>query len=323
MSDNVINNFRGENFFLSNFYMAPVMYDGITYTNSEAAFQAQKCANYEDRKAFMDLNPSDAKHKGRHVLLRDDWDKVKISVMYNIVKEKFVQNPVLRLKLMTTGAAKLEEDNTWGDKIWGTVKGIGENNLGKILMQVREELYNDHELIVIEKNDGMYSGYILKNNCYAMVFNSDPEQLFTSIKNATDTDYIVTCLDKSDADEFMMFADKQVVIWRYDNLSPFAFGGSCNSKIPVSTKISLFDYKVVQLHKGFVGIVIDDGPAKGVYELRSGGLVGDTVEDVNSDIDACADVNVMLAQIDTACNIRNKARLVLNEAFGLAGKDTK
>lgn len=34
---------RDENFYLSNFYECSIDYDGLTYLNAEAAFQAQKC----------------------------------------------------------------------------------------------------------------------------------------------------------------------------------------------------------------------------------------------------------------------------------------
>ncbi len=37
-----IDSFRGKYFFLSNYFIAPVMYEGLTYQNNEAAFQAQK-----------------------------------------------------------------------------------------------------------------------------------------------------------------------------------------------------------------------------------------------------------------------------------------
>ncbi len=37
-----IKEFRNEYYFLSNFYSAFVKFDGITYLNNEAAFQAQK-----------------------------------------------------------------------------------------------------------------------------------------------------------------------------------------------------------------------------------------------------------------------------------------
>lgn len=141
----MINDFRGKYFFLSNFYEAPVTYKGITYRNNEAAFQAQKVSNFEKQKEFSNLNPSEAKKKGRHVRLRKDvdWDSVKTGFMREIVSIKFNQNEDLKIKLLATGDEHLEEGNTWGDKIWGTVNGVGENRLGKILMKVREELRND------------------------------------------------------------------------------------------------------------------------------------------------------------------------------------
>lgn len=136
----VIDSFRGEYFFLSNFCEVPVMYDGITYLNNEAAFQAQKTLNREQRLDFAMLNPSQAKKKGRSVSLRPDWEEIKINVMYEICKAKFTQNENLKRSLLNTGNAELIEGNNWGDKIWGQVNGIGENNLGKILMKIREEL---------------------------------------------------------------------------------------------------------------------------------------------------------------------------------------
>ena len=67
-------------------------------------------------------------------------EEVKDKVMYEIVLAKFTQNPDLKEKLLATGDEYLEEGNTWGDTIWGTVDGVGENRLGKILMRVRDEL---------------------------------------------------------------------------------------------------------------------------------------------------------------------------------------
>lgn len=132
--------FRGQYAFLSNFYDATITYAGLTYQNSEAAFQAQKCVQDYDKKKFCNLNPSEAKRLGRRVQLRSDWDSIKYRKMYEIVKAKFEQNDELRENLIATGDAHLEEGNTWGDRIWGTVNGIGENHLGITLMKVREEL---------------------------------------------------------------------------------------------------------------------------------------------------------------------------------------
>lgn len=132
--------FRGEYDFLSNFYEAEITYDGITYKNSEAAFQAGKCLDYNERLKFAELNPSAAKRLGRRVALRPDWEDVKYGVMQAVVKAKFEQNEDLAEKLLATGDAHLEEGNTWNDRTWGVCRGVGKNWLGVILMGVREEL---------------------------------------------------------------------------------------------------------------------------------------------------------------------------------------
>lgn len=143
---NEINSFRGKYYFLSNFYEAPVTYNGLTYQNNEAAFQAQKTLIESERKRFCSMNASEAKKTGRHVILRKDWEDVKIDIMRDIVEAKFRQNPDLAEKLLATGDAYLEEGNTWGDRTWGTVNGQGANNLGRILLEVREELSQERDL---------------------------------------------------------------------------------------------------------------------------------------------------------------------------------
>lgn len=138
-----IRGFRGKYSFLSNFYSTPVhalvIYNGHAYYNTEAAFQAQKCP--ERMCEFVSLNPSEAKHLGRYVPLRSDWDEVKDGIMYEIVLAKFTQNERLRNALLATGDANLIETNNWGDRYWGEdEEGNGENHLGKTLEKVRENL---------------------------------------------------------------------------------------------------------------------------------------------------------------------------------------
>lgn len=136
----MINEFRGPYYFLSNFYEAPVTWNSITYRNNEAAFQSAKTNSIVVRETFATMDPSAAKREGRRVVLRPDWEEVKYQIMYEICLAKFTQNKELRERLLATGDEYLEEGNTWGDRIWGTVNGQGNNWLGKILMQVREEL---------------------------------------------------------------------------------------------------------------------------------------------------------------------------------------
>ena len=128
--------------FLSNFYDCKVTYDGITYRNSEAAFQAQKTKTKHERLRFAHLPPQKAKSMGRGVELREDWEEVKDQIMYEVVKAKFQQNPDLKQKLLDTGDAEIVEGNHHKDWYWGVDMGTmqGYNKLGKICEKVREEL---------------------------------------------------------------------------------------------------------------------------------------------------------------------------------------
>lgn len=101
-----ISEFRGEYYFLSNFYSAPVTYNGMCFENNEAAFQAAKCP--ERMTEFCRLNPSEAKRLGRRVKLRGDWEAVKDTVMYEICKAKFSQNPDLADKLVATNFEEIK-----------------------------------------------------------------------------------------------------------------------------------------------------------------------------------------------------------------------
>ena len=136
----MIDRFTDEYFFLNNFYESKVTFEGITYLNNEAAFQAMKTLDESERRSFAGLDPDSAKRAGRKVSLRSDWEEVKTDLMYEICKAKFTQNKELTEKLLATGDEELVEGNDRNDRIWGKVNGQGENRLGIILMKVREEL---------------------------------------------------------------------------------------------------------------------------------------------------------------------------------------
>lgn len=138
----VIDRFEGEDDYLSNFYISPCTYEGITYSSSECAFQAAKSTDPEVRATFIDMKPGKAKRKGKEIALRTDviWDEVRDSIMLEVVRNKFKENKDIARKLRQTGHSKLVEGNNWGDTYWGQVDGVGENKLGEILMQIREEI---------------------------------------------------------------------------------------------------------------------------------------------------------------------------------------
>jgi len=60
--------------------------------------------------------------------------------MREILTERFKVGTTLAQQLIATGNAKLEEGNWWGDTFWGTCNGKGQNWLGKILMEIRNQL---------------------------------------------------------------------------------------------------------------------------------------------------------------------------------------
>lgn len=136
----VIPEFQGKYRFLSNFWDCPVTYNNITYLNAESSYQAQKCPNIAH--SFANLSAYDAKKLAYNVAVFPDWEETKLQIMADIVYQKFLQNPELREKLLATGDAVLVEGNKWRDTYWGVCNGVGENWLGRILMQVRQLLKN-------------------------------------------------------------------------------------------------------------------------------------------------------------------------------------
>lgn len=143
MTNEAITQFRDQYRFLSNFYMVAVEYEGIRYPSVEHAYQAAKTLDGHERRWVATLaTPGVAKRVGRTLSLRADWETIKIDVMRTLLAEKFCPriNPVLVALLERTGGADLIEGNTWGDTFWGVCNGVGENWLGKLLMERREAL---------------------------------------------------------------------------------------------------------------------------------------------------------------------------------------
>lgn len=140
MTTNKIDRFIGEYSFLSNFFLSPVKYNGVEYRSIEHAYQAAKATTPIDHDSIASATtPAKAKKLARFIILRPGWDGSKVGLMEELVWAKF-SIPELKEKLLATGDAILIEGNWWNDTFWGICKGKGQNILGKILMNVREEL---------------------------------------------------------------------------------------------------------------------------------------------------------------------------------------
>lgn len=148
---NVINRFNGENKFLSNFQASTFFYNGKKYATVEHAYQALKTLDPEEHEKVRNaIAPSQAKKLGKTLTLREDWDQVKTQTMLELLRLKF-QNAFLRCKLIVTHNAIIIEGNTWHDTFWGVCNcskhnGEGQNILGKLLMQVREEVKEEDRI---------------------------------------------------------------------------------------------------------------------------------------------------------------------------------
>jgi ribA/ribD-fused uncharacterized protein len=136
-----IKGFFGEYRYLSNFEVCDVYFDGDLYGSTEAAYMAGKTKDPEVRRQFFKstgILPKDARKLGKIIPLREDWDKVRYDTMASVVFDKFYRDLGLRAKLLATGDKYIEETNHWNDRYWGVCDGVGESNLGKILMATRE-----------------------------------------------------------------------------------------------------------------------------------------------------------------------------------------
>lgn len=147
----MISGFNGRWSFLSNFYPCLIYHQGLEYKSVEAFYVAMKIdsdqiinGKYYTSGDFREMiskldNPGLIKKIGKKVKLRKDWDSKKLEYMNWAVREKF-KDESLKEMLLLTGDQEIIEENYWGDTFWGICKGKGQNHLGKILMKVRDEL---------------------------------------------------------------------------------------------------------------------------------------------------------------------------------------
>ena len=137
----MVNKFRGECWVLSNFYEHPIKFRGITYRNTEACFQAQKCTTDEERMMFINLTGAEAKKLGRKVKMDiTEWESIKLGIMLSIIQAKYEQCELFRDTLSQCEDCDVVEGNDHGDTYWGVdaKTGKGDNHLGKIMMYVRD-----------------------------------------------------------------------------------------------------------------------------------------------------------------------------------------
>lgn len=141
---------------LGNMYASPIEYDGITWRTPEALFQSLRFSDPSlvkfclEAKSPFGLKLSLKKLQDRMVIIpKSDQD---IQNMRMVLRLKFSQYPELQEQLIATGSAILIEDVTarksGNSMFWGACRDgsnwIGENMLGTLLMELRNELLNGY-----------------------------------------------------------------------------------------------------------------------------------------------------------------------------------
>jgi len=110
------------------------------YDTVEHFYQAAKSTSEAEAYAIARAeSPAIAKALGQKAKLRPDWEAVKEDIMLRGLREKY-KIPFYRIELLKTGTKTIVEDSPtdyyWG---WGRDRS-GQNRLGVLLMQVRDEL---------------------------------------------------------------------------------------------------------------------------------------------------------------------------------------
>ncbi|KZV77006.1 DUF1768-domain-containing protein [Peniophora sp. CONT] len=133
-------------YFLTNFAPHSVEWKGRVYQTAEHLFQAFKFIHQypeiaEDIRLCQSPREALAKARQHKDYVRTDWfDGVNIETMKFVLKLKFRQHKDLWRKLLATRGHTLVENAGSKDKFWGNgADGQGENWLGRLLMEVRDE----------------------------------------------------------------------------------------------------------------------------------------------------------------------------------------
>jgi N-glycosidase YbiA len=130
----------------SNFSLHPIQLEGTFWQTVEHYYQAQKFVGTENERLIVTIQnvktPMEAATIGRDrtCKVRPDWEQVKIQVMWQGVLTKFLTHTDIQEILLETGDELIVEDSPI-DYYWGCGQDkTGQNQLGKILMKVRQEI---------------------------------------------------------------------------------------------------------------------------------------------------------------------------------------
>jgi ribA/ribD-fused uncharacterized protein len=147
-----------KNGYMSNFSIHPFKIDGKVFDTVERYMHYMKALLFKDfetaDKIMNSKSQQDAKMLGREVKKFNDhdWNKNKKEIVKKGIELKFKQNFTISQQLISTGS-KILVEAAGKDRIWGigytstnameNISKWGQNLLGVILVEVREDLKNN------------------------------------------------------------------------------------------------------------------------------------------------------------------------------------
>lgn len=141
-SDKQIFFYEQEFYVFSNYSSFAIDWKGKMYPTSEHVYHSEK---FDDELLKEQLRASRSAHDCQKLAqanedkCRKDWKEVRVKIMKEILFAKVAQHPYVLKKMLESGDKELVE-NSWRDSFWGWGENKdGENQLGKLWMEVREE----------------------------------------------------------------------------------------------------------------------------------------------------------------------------------------
>lgn len=127
-------------------YNCDIEFMNHKFKSVENAYMFAKNPNNEEwLNKCLSMSPGDVKKASKLISIREDWDSVKLSIMYELLKQKFTQEP-FRTNLIETRNENIVEGNRWNDTFWGVdiknTPNVGENWLGRLIMDIRTKIKN-------------------------------------------------------------------------------------------------------------------------------------------------------------------------------------
>ncbi len=148
--------------FLSNWYPAKFVLNGIIFTSSEQYIMYRKCLLFGDNASAVAVlatdDPAEQQSIGRNAsgFVNAIWDGMKQALDFHGLTAKFYQNEDLKKKLLDTGETYLVEC-AYQDRVWACGRRLvdeekrdisqwrGQNLLGFTLMEVRKALTEEQK----------------------------------------------------------------------------------------------------------------------------------------------------------------------------------